>query len=246
MLNQIKNLILPPKCVICGNLLGCEINKPFNEVICPVCSSKIERAKLDFCHGCNVEMIDCRCIPEVMKSAGCDDFVKLFVYDRDANSPVNRMIFRLKKQNLRKLFEYSAKQLYNRLSIRLEQDEIVAKTAVFTYMPRTNVNVSVYGYDHAKRLSKDIAELCGGDFSSLIKRARGSKEQKELSAGERVKNVKGKFKIHRKANITNINGRDIIIVDDVVTTGSSMSECVKILKGAGAKSIICVSLAVTE
>jgi len=178
-----------------------------------------------------------------MKKAGCEDFVKLFAYDKETDSAVNRMIFRLKKQNLKNLNYYASKQLYNRLVLRLEQDGISACGLIFTYMPRRYSSVCLHGHDQAKKLAFVLSNMFGGDFRSTIARRGKSSEQKELSAEERQENVKGLFRLKKD---TNLKGQSVILVDDVVTTGSSMAECIKLLKGAGTEHIICVALAVTE
>ncbi len=78
-----------------------------------------------------------------------------------------------------------------------------------------------------------------------MKRSDGglkSKEQKLLSAEQRIKNVKDAFKV----DAVLINGLDkVILFDDVMTTGATISECTKILKKAGIKKVFAVTVAKT-
>jgi predicted amidophosphoribosyltransferase len=73
-------------------------------------------------------------------------------------------------------------------------------------------------------------------------------EQKSLSKSERVLNVQNKFtvvkKIRKNKNIENIlKDKNILIIDDIVTTGSTLSECARIMKNMGAKSVYALCIA---
>ncbi len=73
-------------------------------------------------------------------------------------------------------------------------------------------------------------------------RVRQTEPQIELTAAERRLNVKGAFSVKRTGMVT---GKRILLLDDVMTTGSTMDECAKELKKAGADAVIAVTAART-
>jgi len=97
------------------------------------------------------------------------------------------------------------------------------------------------GFNQSALIARYIAKKIGVrlDLDSLI-RVRLTKPQVGLSASDRIKNIKGAFKVKREKFIAN---RNILLVDDVITTGSTMKECAMELRRAGASRVYCISLA---
>jgi ComF family protein len=105
---------------------------------------------------------------------------------------------------------------------------------------------------HRKKLSSrgfNQALLLGEVFSQRLKmpldrrnlrRIRWTEPQVNLAAGDRRANVKGAFSIHEPALVI---GRRVLLVDDVLTTGSTAEECGKVLKAAGAGDVTVVTVA---
>ena len=75
-----------------------------------------------------------------------------------------------------------------------------------------------------------------------LARTRATEPQIELSAAERRVNVRGAFSVKRPVSIS---GKSILLLDDVMTTGSTMDECAKELKKAGATAVIALTIART-
>jgi predicted amidophosphoribosyltransferase len=73
-------------------------------------------------------------------------------------------------------------------------------------------------------------------------RTRQTEPQVELSAEDRRNNVKGAFAVKRPDDISE---KRILLLDDVMTTGSTVNECAKVLKKAGAASVIVATIART-
>ena len=78
----------------------------------------------------------------------------------------------------------------------------------------------------------------------LLVRARATKSQARLSASERRKNVRGAFRL-RKRHASIVDGKSVLLVDDVITTGATVDACVRALKSSGAKSVDVLTLART-
>ena len=96
-------------------------------------------------------------------------------------------------------------------------------------------------YNQSALLAKELGKLTGieVDYKSLIK-GKITKPQVDCTGNERLQNLKGAFyvKNHKK-----IKGKKILLIDDVLTTGSTVNECAKALKSAQPKSIYSLTIA---
>jgi ComF family protein len=100
------------------------------------------------------------------------------------------------------------------------------------------------GYNQCDILASDLAKRLGKPFCGRLLRRIGSpRRQSELGEAERRENVKGTFSVGRGRDIS---GRTVLLVDDVITTGSTLSECARVLKAAGARRVFCAALASTQ
>ncbi len=99
---------------------------------------------------------------------------------------------------------------------------------------------AIRGYNQSELLAKYISGELDLELSknNLIK-YRHTKEQNKLNRSGRVSNLKDSFKIKRSEEI---RGKSILLVDDIVTTGSTFIECAKVLKESGAKEITVLAL----
>jgi len=97
------------------------------------------------------------------------------------------------------------------------------------------------GFNQAEEIGEKIAKFFKIPLlSDCLIKIKKTTEQVELSEKERRENIRGAFSLR---NQEKIKGRKILLVDDVYTTGSTMEECAKILREAGAKEIIGIVLA---
>ena len=96
------------------------------------------------------------------------------------------------------------------------------------------------GYNQSALLARPIGLILGKPFTTFgLIRIRDTRSQVELTAAERKVNVEGAFKAEREI----VEGKRILLVDDVTTTGSTLRECAKALKEGGAAEIYCLTLA---
>jgi len=97
------------------------------------------------------------------------------------------------------------------------------------------------GFNQSALLARYIAKKMNLslDLNTLV-RVRFTEPQVGLSARDRTENIKGAFRVVKGDTISN---SDVLLVDDVITTGSTMKECAQQLIRAGAKGVYCVALA---
>jgi predicted amidophosphoribosyltransferase len=181
--------------------------------VCKICNTEIRKGAL--CPFCADKI-------NVLKKSGYvriysqgKSFDGKYIFDYD-NEIVKDLLFAVKRKGNGVLFEY-ASQLYG--SLLPESDIEFAVVNV----PRSRENVRKYGYDH---VSKPCKILCGRHkkavFAPVLKRCGKSDEQKNLTREQRKNNVHGNFYAIKKDIPKNI-----LLVDDVVTTSSTASECIK-------------------
>ena len=110
-----------------------------------------------------------------------------------------------------------------------------------TWAPLSRQRLRKRGYDQARLLAEELARKKGIPCIQLLRKTRNNRAQSSTeSAEERRKNVHGVYEAMPGAPIA---GRDILLVDDIVTTGSTLSECARVLKAAGAASVSAVTVA---
>ena len=101
-------------------------------------------------------------------------------------------------------------------------------------------------YSSADVLSENLAKRTGAKLNkSICRKIKDTGTQTVLTPEERAKNVKGCFEVTDKEAV---KGKSILIVDDVFTTGATVSELAKVLKKKGASKVrvLCVAIAVTK
>jgi len=109
-----------------------------------------------------------------------------------------------------------------------------------TAVPLGKKRLQSRGYNQAEKLARPFAMLINKPyFSKAIQRRVDTKSQIDLSIQERRENVSGAF----YANSMYVDLKSVIIIDDVSTTGSTISECARALKQAGAKEVYALTLA---
>lgn len=99
------------------------------------------------------------------------------------------------------------------------------------------------GYNQSELICKYLAKEMNKSYSSktLLKYKRNL-TQSELNKSQRVKNVLGVYKINPKY-IESVKNKSVVLVDDIYTTGSTVNECSKVLKQAGAKRVTVLTIA---
>ncbi len=97
------------------------------------------------------------------------------------------------------------------------------------------------GYNQAEAIGRGLALGLGIAFAkSALVRVRNTPQRAQPTATARRENVKGAFRVRRGASIA---GKGVLLVDDVMTTGSTASEAARTLKSAGAATVVVATLA---
>jgi len=111
-------------------------------------------------------------------------------------------------------------------------------------VPTTARRMRQRGYNQAEVLAQALAEASAGVVVRALARREGDGSQVALQRGERRANVQGAFTL-REAGIRGIKGRDVVLVDDVLTTGATATAAVEVLGTGGVRSVSVLTFART-
>ena len=179
-----------------------------------------------------------------LSEAGALCHRKLVVYS--SNDPVvHNVVMFIKRNKNPRVASFLASQLWSVLLSDKDLPDLCEDNSVICVVPRGRKAVLEYGFDQSELIAAKLSERCGIEVVRAIKRRRGGKVQKKLSASERVRNARKLFE-KNDADIERIKGKNVILLDDIVTSGASMSACARILLRNRAKTVICLSVASTQ
>ena len=120
------------------------------------------------------------------------------------------------------------------------EENLTGKYDCITWVPTSKSRSRKRGYDQAKLLAEELGKMLEMPVNALLKKRLDSKPQSKLSTREqRIANIIGAFKLRN----VDVQDAKILIVDDISTTGSTVSECARVLKTAGAAKVYAVTLA---
>ena len=113
-----------------------------------------------------------------------------------------------------------------------------------TYVPVSEKRRRERGYDQTFLLARETCRVWGVSPVTLLRKTRHTPAQSTLKTPEERKaNVLG---VYEAVNVEKIADARILLIDDILTTGATLRECVRVLKEAGAQSVLCATLAASD
>ncbi len=235
----LRCLISGEKCIACG-----EMNTRGESLLCPACENALKRSHLLICPECSAFARDCLCPSRIMRENRVEFLIKYAFYDASkSDEALNLIIRRLKRIPDHLAFAYFAAVLSRPLASLAEARGFTEEDTVVTYIPRSKNMILRDGYDQARLFAKAVGRRSGYPVLPLLVRLKHGKQQKYLNIDERIENVKGMFIPSRKFSV---KGKNVIIVDDLVTTGATVSEAARVFYDAGAREVVCLCIAKSE
>lgn len=122
----------------------------------------------------------------------------------------------------------------------LEKQGFKFKDWVLVPIPLYKIRERKRDFNQAELLAQGLADKWGLALNQGLKRMRSTTTQVKLTEKERLQNLKGAFVVE---NTVILKGNNIILVDDVFTTGSTLFSGAEVLKKAGAKQVWGITLA---
>ena len=232
MLGKILDVIWPRDCEVCGR----RVDRPGRHV-CSDCLMRLPFVPTDgCCRKCG------RDVPKLDREFLCEDcrthrphfdrVASAFRFDAEAR----QMMLDFKFNRHLWLRDDLVDALEGIARARLKVDEI----GLVLPMPTTLWHRADRGFNQCDYLAKPLAKRLGRPFAKhAMKRIGSPKRQGGLDEEERRTNVEGTFAVTRPDLVTK---RTVLVVDDIMTTGSTLSECARTLKAAGAAKVWAVTL----
>ncbi len=218
----LRRLLYPPRCAACGVLLdGADKNMPL--ALCKACAVKWDAHKNALCHCCGYPVADCKRSVPMLARHGVDTLVKLTEYDpQKPNSVASRVIFKLKDKESAELQGYLACELAPMIEEQLVRLGQTRENTVLVWAPRSKKSLRQRGFDQSKGLCLALARELGMPKQVCMVRRTGGGVQKMLGGEQRAKNAFAAFEAVPE-NCASLKGKCVILVDDVVTTGATLS-----------------------
>ena len=130
---------------------------------------------------------------------------------------------------------------YGRLVAQCVRGHLAGRYDLITWVPLSDRRRKERGYDQAFLLCSAAALELGGTAVETLRKDRNTRAQSGLDDdGARRANVLGAYAI---VDPERVAGKRVLLIDDVITTGSTISECARILRAAGASDVVCATLA---
>lgn len=112
---------------------------------------------------------------------------------------------------------------------------------ILTWVPVSRTRLRQRGYDQCQLLAEALGRQLGCTPVPLLRKARHTPAQSQTGTVEKRRaNVSGAYQVIDPANVV---GKRILLIDDIVTTGATLSECARVLRFAGAAAVFCGAVA---
>ncbi|MCG2694611.1 ComF family protein [Candidatus Parcubacteria bacterium] len=175
-----------------------------------------------------------------------DDKNTIVVFDY-SNELIKQSIWSLKFRNNRKISKIFAQILYDEILEKLSELKTFSNFSnpILIPIPLSKQRLIKRGFNQSELIAKEMNLIDKNssftfEKNILIKIKDTPPQSRTKSKQERLKNLKNCFSVK---NPEKIKGRNIILLDDVTTTGTTMKEAKRTLRKYGAKKIICMAIA---
>ena len=225
----VRDIFFPQRCCGCDTLT--QDDSPFckscKKLVIPYKSTNSE------CDICGFRIDKCIC----EKRRFYTSFTTVFYHEDNAR----KNIFRLKFHSRPDIAENFSKALI----LQLNEREVLSNTDIITFVPMRRFAKLKRGYNQSELLAKQLSRNTGIECLPLLTKEFRTRNQHTLGKIARSTNLLGAFEV-KKEQAEYIIEKNILIVDDVFTTGSTMNEIAKTLLIFGADKIFAASCTLTR
>lgn len=223
--NNLFDFILPRFCCSCKTKLS--VNQ---DTMCVDCLSKIQRS--------NSSRLQREFERKFFNNKIISEFYSPFVFEKDKE--LQHAIHALKYDKKFPVGIFLGKVL----AAEIKSSKTNWKFDLIIPIPLHQLKKAERGYNQAYYIAKGVGKIFKVKVSDrIVKRIKYTESQTTMNLNEREENISGAFKV--KWN-TQVRGKNILLLDDVITTGATISECGKILLEAGASKVYAASIAIAD
>ena len=196
---------------------------------CVLCRKILPKEETDLCRVCRVDQPEYpfgkKKVPHIAAVTA------VWMYEGD----VRKSIHRYKFNGARHYAEVYGRLLAMRILRDLPEAEVI------TWVPVSRKRKRERGYDQVELLAEAVSAELGIPREALLEKFRDNRANSGLKTpAERRANVLGVYKVPEGAEI---RGKRVLLLDDIVTTGATASECARVLLTAGAKEVLFAAVA---
>lgn len=226
-LKTMSYAIVPRRCALCGDVVE------LDEGLCGECKSA-QKIVSPRCVHCGCSKDDCVC----KKHKNEYKQIAAVYYYKDS---IVRAVHHFKDLNMPFLSKYFADDMLNvivELYSEIDFDCI-------TFVPLRRFRELKRGYNQSQLIARQLSRTMNIPCIPLLKKVRYTGVQHNKTAKQRKADVFGAYDVADKFK-NSFEGKTILLVDDVKTTGSTLNECAKMLNIYGAKEVYAISFALTK
>lgn len=213
------DFIFPKKCIGCGRI---------GNYICDSCLSKVEIIENPICPECERQAIGGKTHPGCLRRLGLDGLIVVCRYKGIVRSAIQKIKYKWSYDISNVLVDLLVQNLWR---FNFPQEAVLVPIPLHIKRKRWR------GFNQAEILARELTNRFGQVNLDLVERVFENKPQVGLSKKERKQNVRGIFVLKRSVDKGQVKDKDFLLVDDVFTSGATMSEAAGVLKRAGAKSV---------
>ena len=221
---EIVGLLFPSRCQVCGEL--------HDDLICSACREAMVLIAEPYCLCCGVPLR-----PTGRTAKLCSECRQGRAFDGARavglhTGSLRRAIIRYKFDGRRRLAKPLAEMLAEVFDAERSAGLPLSGAAALVPAPLYPARKAWRGFDQAELLCRYLSEMTGlPTWPDVLARVRDTRPQVELSGRERRDNVRGAFEARKTYRLKE---KSLVLVDDVFTTGATLSECARTLREAGA------------
>ena len=217
ILALITDFVYPPFCLLCDSRL-----QPTEQFVCSSCWKSLPQFATPFVKAQDLVL---------SQHAYFNSSFAMYEYSEG----LQKLIHIMKYSGMSHLAEKMGKELAHVFCAQKAAIPIDIVTPVPLHPSRFRER----GYNQAEILARKIASLSDLDIVHTLRRVRYTNQQAKYNRDQRIENVKDAFELVKGLDL---RGKNIAIVDDVQTTGSTMNECAKQLRNVGAQEILALTI----
>ncbi len=220
------SLLYPPVCSICGrSVTG-------GEYLCNQCEAKVVRIVAPFCQKCSEPFEGS--ITSAFTCANCAH--RTIYFDAAVSAYRGRGIVRQIIHEFKYGRQIHLRHLVARwLHAALDDERIRGnRFDIIVPVPLHATRLRERGFNQASLLAALLSARTSISSKPVLERIRYTTTQTALDRSERMENLHNAFRLRKNADV---RGLRVLLIDDVLTTGSTLSECARVLKRAGALSV---------
>lgn len=224
--DRLRAAVYPDRCFLCGRVIE------YQTELCSDCKKTKTLIREEICTSCALPKKKCNC---KNKSNFYNGITAPFLYKDEARHGIWRWKFR----NRRSSTDSFALMIASAVNRNLKS----VSFDVVTFIPQTAKEKEKRGYNQGEILANSVAGIMNLPCKPLLKKLYETERQHNLLKVERSGNIFGVFNVSDKAFV---DGKSVLIIDDIKTSGATLNECAKMLVLNNAKSVYCAVIAVAE